>query len=69
MNSTLTLNYVQRIEKHLVMLYYISIQMLCLPSVSHIRYLFICSEADPGVLRHVADALRKSPWRHAKKRN
>jgi len=64
MNITLTSIYVQRIEKRLVMLYYISIQIPCLPSddsmtlkmgdafqsdckvcVSHIRYLFISSEA------------------------
>jgi len=29
--------------------------------VSHIRYLFICSQAGPGELRHAADALRQSP--------
>jgi len=31
-NITLTFNYVQQIEKRLVMLYYISIQIPCLPS-------------------------------------
>jgi len=30
----------------------------CKVCVSHIRYLFICSEAGPGELRHTADALR-----------
>jgi len=29
--------------------------------LSHIRYLFICSEAGPGELRYAADALRQSP--------
>jgi len=32
MNLTLTLNYIQRIDKRLAMLYYISIQTPCLPS-------------------------------------
>jgi len=32
MNIELTLNYIQRIDKRLAMLYYISFQILCLPS-------------------------------------
>jgi len=73
---TLTLNYVQRIDKCLVMLYYSDTKFAirrfndakdgeaflflpdCKVCVSHIRYLFICSAAGLGELRHTADALR-----------